>query len=282
MKGLSAFFAIAVAAASPQFEVATVRPTTLTSEPALNVTVTLGPSQVRIAALPMRDIIALAHRIQPNQVIGPDWIQSTPFDITAALPAGSRSQQIPDMLQALLAERFGLATHREMRQTAVYALVVGKPPLRLQQRSLEAQREPPMDAQTWALSGNTSGLSNDLGNGSSYSFAIGRFEGKKLSVQSLATELTRYSPRPIVDATDLSGEFDVSFQVSSEGYRQMLMRAAYNSGIPIPQQMLLQMDSAGVDHLIEAVEQLGLKLESRRMPVDVTVIDVIRRTPTEN
>ena len=46
--------------------------------------------------------------------------------------------------------------------------------------------------------------------------------------------------------------------------------------------MLLQMDSAGVDHLSEAVEQLGLTLEPRRMPVDVTVIDVIRRTPTEN
>lgn len=282
MKGLSAFFAIVVAAASPQFEVATVRPTAPTGEPALNLNVRLGPSRVHIAALPMRDIIALAHRIQPSQVIGPDWIQSTRFDITATLPAGSRSQQIPDMLQALLAERFGLATHREMRQTAVYALVVGKPPLRLKQGSLEARTASPMDAQTWALSGNTSGLSNDLGNGASYSFAIGRFEGRKLSVQSLATELTRYSPRPIVDATDLSGEFDMSFEVRSEGYRQMLMRAAYNSGIPIPQQMLLQMDSAGVDHLIEAVEQLGLKLESRRMPVDVTVIDVIRRTPTED
>ena len=282
MKGLSAFFAIAVAAASPQFEVATVRPTALTGEPALNLNVTLGPSQVRIAALPLRDIIALAHRIQPNQVIGPDWIHSTPFDITATLPAGSSAPQIPEMLQALLAERLGLATHRETRQTAVYALVVGKPPLRLQQRSREARTASPMDAQTWALSGNTSGLSNDLGNGSSYSFAIGRFEGRKLSVQRLATELTRYAPQPIVDATDLPGEFDMSFQVSSDGYRHMLMRAAYNSGIPIPQQMLLQMDSAGVDHLIEAVEQLGLKLESRRMPVDVMVIDMIGRMPTEN
>jgi uncharacterized protein (TIGR03435 family) len=62
----------------------------------------------------------------------------------------------------------------------------------------------------------------------------------------------------------------------------MLMRAAYNSGIRIPQQMLLQMDSAGIDHLIEAVEQLGLTLEPRRVPVEMTVIDVIRRAPTEN
>ena len=159
----------------------------------MNLSVTLGPSQVRLAAIPLRDIIAFAYRVQPNQVIGPDWIQSTPFDINATLPAGTRSQQIPDMLQALLAERFGLATHREIRQTAVYALVVGKPPLQLHQRSLEAGTATTMDAQTWALSGNTSGLSNDRGNGSSYSFAIGRFEGRKLSLQSLATELSRYS-----------------------------------------------------------------------------------------
>jgi uncharacterized protein (TIGR03435 family) len=62
----------------------------------------------------------------------------------------------------------------------------------------------------------------------------------------------------------------------------MLMRAAYNSGIRIPQRMLLQMDSAGIDHLIEAVEQLGLTLEPRRVPVEMTVIDVIRHAPTEN
>jgi uncharacterized protein (TIGR03435 family) len=281
MKALP-LFVVAVAAASPQFEVATVRPTALTGEPALNLNVTLGPSQVRIAALPLRDIIALAHRTRPNQVIGPDWIQSTPFDISATLPAGAQFQQIPDMLQALLVDRFGLATHREIRETAVYALLVGKPPLKLHHRSLEAGTSATIDAQTWALSGNTSGLSNDRGNGSSYSFAIGRFEGRKLSLQSLAAELSRYSPRPIVDATDLSGEFDMSFEVSSEGYRQMLMRAAHNSGIPIPLQMLLQMDSAGGDHLFEGVEQMGLKLESRRMPVEVTVIDAIRRAPTEN
>jgi uncharacterized protein (TIGR03435 family) len=115
-----------------------------------------------------------------------------------------------------------------------------------------------------------------------YSLAIGRFEGRRLSLPSLAAERSRYSPRTIVDATDLPGEFDMSCEVDSEGYRPMLMRAAYNSGIRIPQQMLLQMDSAGIDHLIEAVEQLGLTLEPRRVPVEMTVIDVIRRAPTEN
>lgn len=281
MDTLSAFFVLVVAAASPQFEVATVRPTPVTGEPALNLSLMLGPSQVRITALPLRDIIALAYRIQPYQVIGPEWIQSTPFDISATLPAGTQAHQIPDMLQVLLAERFGLAAHREVREAPVYALVIGKPPLRLQ-RAREAGTTTGTSAQAWTLSGNTSGLSTDRGGGSSYSFAIGRFEGRKLTVQSLATELSRYSPRPIVDATGLTGEFDMSFEVSSEGYRQMLMRAAYNSGIPIPLQMLLQMDSAGVDHLLDAVEQLGLKLESRRMPVDVTLIDALRRTPTEN
>jgi uncharacterized protein (TIGR03435 family) len=282
MKLLLVFLVAALAGASPEFEVATVRPTKLTGEPVLNLSVTLGPSQVRIAAIPLRDIIALAYRIQPNQVIGPEWIQSTPFDISAKLPAGTQVEQIPDMLQALLAERFALVAHGDNRQADVYALVVGKPPLRLHAHEGESRVTATADAQTWALAGNTSGLSNDRGNGSSYSFAIGRFEGRKLTVQGLAIELSRYSPRPIVDVTNLSGEFDMSFEVSSERYRQMLMRAAYNSGMSIPAQMLLQMDAVAVDYLLEAVEQMGLRLESRRMPVDVMVIDAIRRTPTEN
>jgi uncharacterized protein (TIGR03435 family) len=268
-------------AAAPQFEVASVRLTDPTGEHGVSLSLRLEPSQVRISALPLRDLIALAYRVQPGQVIGPDWLQSTGIDIVARLPAGAQAQQAPEMLQALLAERFGLVVHREKRETATYALVIGKPPLRLQKNTRDPVPSSAADTVTWALSANPSGVSNDRGNGSSYSFAGGQFEGRGLTTDALASELSRYSSRLIVDKTQLTGRFDMSFAVSPDAYRQLLVRAAYNSGMSIPPEMLLQMDTSS-DRLEEAVSQLGLKLESRRLPVDVLVIDAVRRNPTDN
>jgi uncharacterized protein (TIGR03435 family) len=273
---------LAALAAGPQFEVASVRPTSPTGEHALSLSLRFDTSQVRIAALPLRDIVALAYRVQPAQVLGPDWMRSTPIDIVARLPEGATAQQIPDMLQALLAERFGLVVHREKRETAAYALVVGKPPLQLERHGPPSASAPATGELEWALSARPSGVATDLGGGASYSFAEGRFEGRKLTVQALAAELSRFSPRPIVDATGLSGEFDMSFTISHEAYMQLLVRAAYNSGMTIPPQVQQQMESAGFDNLPDAVEQMGLKLDSRRMPLDVVVVDAVQRTATDN
>jgi uncharacterized protein (TIGR03435 family) len=81
--------------------------------------------------------------------------------------------------------------------------------------------------------------------------------------------------------TQLAGLFDVTFTVSAEEYGQLLGRAALNSGMAMPPQMRMQLENAEFNALPGAVEQLGLKLESRRMPVDVLVIDQVRKTPTE-
>ena len=279
MKTLLAFLT-AFAAVAPQFEVASVRLTPPSGEHGISLSLRLEPSLVHIAAFPLRDVIALAYRVEPRHVIGPDWMQSTQVNISARLPDGTTVQQAPEMLQALLADRFGLVLHRERREADVYALAVGKPPLKLERKGEPVAS--PGDTLTWALSGGPSGVSNDRGNGSSYSFTSGTFDGKKLTVAALATELSRFSPRPIVDMTQLPGVFDMSFTVSSEEYMQLLVRAAYNSGMSIPAQMLLQMDTAGSDALRHAVEQMGLKLESRSLPVEVLVIDAVRREPTEN
>ena len=266
--------------AASQFEVASVRLTPPTGEHGINLSLRLEPSLVHIAAFPLRDVVALAYRVEPRHVIGPEWMQSTQVNISARLPDGTTVQQAPEMLQALLADRFGLVVRREKREADVYALVVGKPPLRLERKSEPVAS--PGDALTWALSGGPWGVSNDRGNGSSYSFISGKFEGKKLTVAAFAAEFSRYSPKSIVDMTQLSGVFDISFSVSSEEYMQLLVRAAYNSGMAIPSQMLLQMDTDGSGALDHAVEQMGLKLESQRLPMDVVVIDAVQREPTEN
>jgi uncharacterized protein (TIGR03435 family) len=265
----------------PEFEVASVRPTPPSQEHGMALGLRLDAAQVRVIALPLRDLIATAYRVKSSQVTGPDWISTTQFDVNAKMPPGTKIAQVPEMLQSLLADRFGLVFHRDKKDTAIYALVVGKPPLRLRARPADSGASTPVDTLTWNLTGDHGGVSNSFGNGSSYTFVGGTFEGKKLSTSALATELERYSPRAIVDMTQLAGLFDVTFTVSAEEYGQLLGRAALNSGMAMPPQMRMQFENAEFNALPDAVEQLGLKLESRRMPVDVLVIDQARKTPTE-
>jgi len=267
--------------AKPEFEVASVRPTPPSQEHGMSLSLKVDASQVRVIALPLRDVIATAYRVKPYQISGPEWIATTPFDISAKMPAGATIRQMPDMLQSLLVERFGLTFHREQKELPVYALVIGKGPLTLRPHAIDAGAA--ADRLTWSLSGNPAGVSNVIGDGSSYSFAGGKFEGKMLTATALATELERYSPKPIVNMTQLTGAFDATFTVTPEAYGQLLVRAALNSGMLMPPQMRIELESnAEFNALPEAVEQLGLKLESRRMPIEMFVVDDVRKTPTDN
>src|SRR5215471_3497922 len=117
--------------AKPEFEVASVRPTPPSQEHGMSLSLKLDASQVRVIALPLRDIIATAYRMKPYQISGPEWIATTTFDISAKMPDGATVRQVPDMLQSLLVERFGLMFHREQKELPVYALVIGKGPLNL-------------------------------------------------------------------------------------------------------------------------------------------------------
>jgi uncharacterized protein (TIGR03435 family) len=91
----------------------------------------------------------------------------------------------------------------------------------------------------------------------------------------------RYTDRPVIDATQLNGTYDFSFEVTPEEYQTLLIRAAVNSGVVLPPQALRLLDSGG-DPLGNAMEQLGLKLEPRKTPMDVLVVDQVLRTPIEN
>ena len=74
----------------------------------------------------------------------------------------------------------------------------------------------------------------------------------------------------------------MSFAVTPDAYGQLLARAALNSEMEMPPQAMRNLENADFRYLPEAVEQLGLKLEGRRLPVEVLVIDHVRRTPAEH
>ena len=267
-----------------EFEVASVRPSSNDMRDSVGLGLRLDGAQARVGALTLRDYIAMAYRVKAYQVVGPDWLASERFDVNAKLPAGSTAADIPQMLQSLLADRFGLAFHRESREMPVYALGIGKPPLKITEAKLDpgdSASVPTPGTVNISASGSIAGVVVDLGNGASYTFAGGKFDGRKINGRMLADTLQGYADRPILDATGLTGTYDFAFEVSPEDYQSLLVRAAVNAGVVLPPQALRLMDNGG-NALPDAVGQLGLRLESRKAPVDLIVVDRALKTPTDN
>jgi uncharacterized protein (TIGR03435 family) len=279
--GVAAAFLIAlptVGAQSPAtFEVASVRPSPegLPTGPA---GVHITPRQFRAIYLSLKDYIGIAYEMRVHQIVAPDWIGSTRFDIVATMPEGADGQ-LPGMMQALLAERFQLRVHRERREFDVYALGVhpdGPPLVRVP--------DEPSSAAPFTVASSSSGASVDvdLGNGASLAFANRTFAAKRVTMTTLADTLGRFMDRPIVDMTQLEGRYNVVFDVAADDYMPMLIRSGVNAGVPLPPEALRMLDTPTTGSVPDALRKLGLSLERRRAPLDVLVVDAMERTPTEN
>jgi uncharacterized protein (TIGR03435 family) len=84
-----------------------------------------------------------------------------------------------------------------------------------------------------------------------------------------------------VDLTQLPGRYDLLVELSQDDYNAMLIRSALSAGIQLPPQVLRLLDTAD-GSLFGALKPLGLKLEPRKAPIDVLVIDSVAKTPTAN
>jgi uncharacterized protein (TIGR03435 family) len=270
-------------AQAQQFEVASIKPTAEGPEQQVNVGVHIDGAQVRVVSLSLRDYLAIAYRTKGNMISGPDWTGSERFDISAVLPAGSTTAQLPEMFQALLADRFHVKLHKEKKEFPVYALLVGKGQLKLKESpDSDADKDEPKGTVNAAASGSAAGVSVNLGHGSSWSFVPNRFEAKKLTMEQFAANLERFADRPIVDMTGLKGQYDLAFDVNPEDYRPMLIRSAIYAGVVLSPQAMRLVEGTSSAPLGDAVEQIGLKLEARKAPLDVLVIDDALKTPTAN
>ena len=236
-------------------------------------------ARVNIASLSLNDIFAAAYKVKLHQISGPDWMASERFDINAKIPAGSNGDQIPPMLQALLADRFGMAFHRETKDFPVYALVVGKTGLKMKETPPDPPADPAehksFDVTTSATATSTS---INYGNGMYMTFGNNSFVGRKLPAAAMAETLARFVDRPVVDMTALKGNYDFTLQFSPEDFGAMMMRAAIAAGITSSAGGLMKLiDASNGDSLFNALETLGLKLERSKAPIEVLVIDHIEK-----
>jgi uncharacterized protein (TIGR03435 family) len=269
----------------PAFEVATIRPSLNAPRQAVAAAGRTDGAQFKIAGLTIKDYISTAYAVKLNQISGPDWITTDRFDIAATLPEGSRPDQVPTMMQRLLEDRFELKTHREKREFPVYALRILSGGLKMSEVPIDssAEQSEAKPLQTFTRQGSGRGIFLDLGHGSSFDFADNRFEGKKVNMAGLAGMLERFLDRPVVDLTGVNGSYDLAFDLSPEDYRTMLIRAATAAGLVMSPDALRSLDASPTPaSLFDGLARFGLKLEAQRAPLDVLVVDSIRKTPTEN
>jgi uncharacterized protein (TIGR03435 family) len=282
--------ACATFAQTPAFEVASVKrsePITpaLVQSGRLHIGVSIDSLHVRISQFSLYELTTLAYQVKGHQISGPDWMVTERYDIQAKLPEGSRRGQVPAMMQTLLAERFGMRLHRENRELNVYALVVanGGPHLKPSSAEDVQAAEGPIQGGTTVGAGGaaiSSGAAGDsrISPGQDGNLHI---ENKKMTLARFADFIGRYSELPVVDLTGLKGSYEMEFDVSGEEVRNAARAHGFAVPPPVAADGEAASDPAGVS-LASSLRRLGLKLESRKAPAEVLVIDKVDKVPTAN
>ena len=223
----------------------------------------------------LRDLLPFAFGV-PQQMAsirivgGPKWVDDERYDVTARVDGAWTLPQMSDMLRALLADRFKLVAHRETREMPTYALVAASSssPLRrsdVNQAACDARRAaiqrrepiPPSEGGAKPVCPTGRTLPGSI-------TAVG------WSMDALATTLSPWVGRVIADRTQLTGLFDFE------------LRWTPDQPIRLPDDAApIALDPNGPSIFTALEEQLGLKLQSTRGPVDVVVIDSVQRPTTD-
>jgi bla regulator protein blaR1 len=268
--------------ASPVFEVASIK---RNNSGEGNMTRGMQPGgRMTFVNVPLRQLIIAAYQVQPYQISGgPSWLNSDRFDIIAKAEGNATPEQTNLMLRSLLADRFKLVVHTEQREMSVYSLVKARPDGKLGDKLTPAAVDcgpggrgrggPPPAPPTGP--GAARGPQGPL-MGCGAMIAPGRIIMSGQPVAQFATLLGNQVGRPVIDKTGLSGGYDLEVVFLPEGGRGGPVGAPPPGAPPLP-----PIDPDAPSLFTALQEQLGLKLESERGPVDVIVIDSVQQ-PTED
>jgi uncharacterized protein (TIGR03435 family) len=267
-----------------EFEVASIRPSATSPQGNVNIGIHIDGSQIRCISFSLKDYLGMAWKVKAAQIEGPEWITSARFDVSATLPAGSSESGLAELFQSLLADRFQVKVHKEKKEFPVYVLTVGKGPLKLKEASDSdaAKEDEPKGVVNAAGSGSATGIGVNLGHGTSYTFANFRFEARKMTMAQVAENLEPFANRPIIDGTGLTGRYDFAIDFQPEDWRAMMVRGAIARGVVLSPEALRALDGSSDAAMGDALQQVGLRLEARKAPLDVLIVDQALKTPTAN
>ena len=314
--------AVTPAQMKPTFEVASVKPTSmdmmkLAAQVQSGEMPRIGPrvdgARAEYIFMALKDLIVLAYKVKPYQITGPDWLASQRFDIIAKLPDGASKDDVPMMLQALLEDRFKLTLHRESKEGPVLALVVGKGGPKMKESSEapkpidanaplapgERQIDSPDGPMRMTVNSKNGSSTMNMGAKGTVNTSMDpatrsmKIEASQVTMAGFADMLSSLSQatgggQQVKDMTGLTGNYQVAISFSLED----LMNMARAQGVAVPNLPAgagaaatpadAASDPGGSSTLFQAVQSMGLKLESRKAMVEQLVIDHVEKTPTEN
>lgn len=251
------FLAIAVSAVtclaqSPVFDVVSIKPNN--TVPNIVETPPLKGGRLNFSHASLRDMVRIAYNVRTLQIAGgPQWMATDRYDVNATTTELSVSEdRYRFMLQNMLQDRFHVSAHRETRQTEIYGLVTAKNGPKLSQGACDANAAPGP---------------NSVRCGSA-NIGPNQMIAKSITTATLANLLTNMVGRPVADKTGLSGTWDIHLDFSCESTTFTCAPAA-------------NADTATASIYTALQDQLGLRLESQKGPMEFLVVDHAEK-PSEN
>src|ERR1041385_1476864 len=255
----TAFVTLSLAAAAfgqtaPAFDVASVRVSPpgkgggegMKHDMRTGVNVQVSPDGVTIRNSNLRSIVCWAHKVFEFQVKGPDWLGSERYDINAKASAAADDEKLRLMMQTLLAERFKMATHSETKEMQAYLLQIAKGGLKVKESTAgDGEMDITPNQQTMSVTVVRAG------------------------VPQLIDALSNIFRAPVIDQTGLTGKYDATFNMMK--YLAEMKAADPNAPLD-PQTLIIR----GLQ------EELGLKVEPKKMAVDLVVVDRAEKVPVAN
>lgn len=256
--------------AQPAFEAASIKLNTGVANGTGSVS-TLPGGRLRAENVLVRGLLQNAFDVKPFEIVGgPSWIDSARYDIDAKAEGNATRPELLRMLRTLMEDRFQLRAHSETREVPVYTLSLAKGSLKL---SASKEKCEPVD----------SGAPLPA-KGSEYATPCGRFlarivipkarlDGVQVTMPGLLRILSNLLWRPVIDKTGYAGTFDAHLEFAADDALGIL-GGPYRPDAPLP----VERNDPEAPSIYTAMrDQLGLKLEAGRGPVEMIVIDRIER-----
>jgi uncharacterized protein (TIGR03435 family) len=255
------------------------------------------PGRIHYPYMTLKNLLMNAYNVKSHQISGPPWINSERFDVDATMPPDTTKEQFRVMLQNLLVERFQLKLHHETKELPMYALILSKKSPKMKESATPAPQSaedgPPPNMPLGPPKMGADGFpilpAQIQSRPGIYSMMMpnrARLVGQQQTMEDLANRLTMILDRPVSDATGLTAKYDFTLSYSPEGLSSPLgplpplpPRPPSDSGPgpgPTP-------DAEPPPDIFTAIQSdLGLKLDPKKGPVDLIVIDHVEKTPTAN
>ncbi len=293
---------------APEFEAISIKPAPPPTGNGIRVMMRGGPGSDDPGRLDwnnvaIRQMITMAFNIKEYQLQGPDWLGNQRFDVVAKLPYGATREQARLMVQKMLVDRFHMSFHRETAEHAAFAMVVAKGGSKLKESDpndtsgfapmvmrgpdgverAAAPPPPPPPPGAGARGAAPGPGRGGPGRGGMVMMGPGRLQGKKMTMDSLASMLSNLTGKPVVDETGLKGDYEVSLEYApetAEGVNFGPPPPAGGAGGEGPRPSASE--PSGLSLFAALQQQLGLRLEARKLPIENIVIERIEKNPTEN